>query len=688
MRRPNSAPDRGQILPFAIGMLLIVTTFVAGESLIFLARFEATRQAQSEVESSDVVKAAIAYVNDAVAAEYDPLKALGGYKTKWHRINGRDKCAENQNAALGDEQKINGTAPLYALDTACWRVVGDKETEEETRTKAKRKILTVTVQIKAGCEIGENITQITACDTSDVVILRYLKRSFLQYMLHHDTFSLSNRWGIGTIDVPFHHSDKINGPLHTNEFTIPICGDSNLTEDTKNLQGTQTQEQADNAMRIRGIFTNLVGQNNSKEYGIIETGGDPGNDPNGAYLDVCNNKVLIDSSQLYSSSNYNEDKILPFNSGQLLVYSESGTSPSCSHDPNDPNYDSNNPDANIGNTDWLKEAEKAAEGGGKWVNWVDSNGKTDHVLDLTRGAGIDEFDSTTNYTSPKYLSLPSGKTIVWSPGDLKVLANTVNTQFHQTTINHPGGNGMDWTNMEQYGGLDEAHTGKHTQTTGDKYVREISDNQHKVTESISLIAKGDIIILSSDNWKEDGTPSKDPDRHPDIRREHTFTSWKEDTDPDPAIDNSVIISSLSVVDETATGKPQKVLGLIAGCDVRIDFEAEPGGYQEANCERDKLCDFMGVELNNVAILAPAGGIKVEKWDQSPKTAGKVPTVYLKGSIATKHRGLFGQYETNDAGRKLATGYQKDFSYAEDFVNAETAWWPNMKQDNWVPLAGG
>ena len=157
-----------------------------------------------------------------------------------------------------------------------------------------------------------------------------------------------------------------------------------------------------------------------------------------------------------------------------------------------------------------------------------------------------------------------------------------------------------------------------------------------------------------------------------------------------------------------------------------DPHVSGGDYERMKYDGDvrRLCSFMSVALENVAILAPAGGIKAgarnvkhgdweichypcqieglgsnEDTSQADSNKTKLayqhlPTISISGSIATRYRGLFGQYyippplengET-EVESKLATGYRKVFSYPNDFAQAEPSWWPDIQQDKWVPVA--
>ena len=97
--------------------------------------------------------------------------------------------------------------------------------------------------------------------------------------------------------------------------------------------------------------------------------------------------------------------------------------------------------------------------------------------------------------------------------------------------------------------------------------------------------------------------------------------------------------------------------------------------------QNELCDFMGFKLENVALLAPSGGVRAADW-QVPRQDGQDPTVTINGSIAVGYRGLFGRYDKNGS---LVTGYRKIFKYPTGFGDALTAWWPELRQDQWAPL---
>lgn len=107
---------------------------------------------------------------------------------------------------------------------------------------------------------------------------------------------------------------------------------------------------------------------------------------------------------------------------------------------------------------------------------------------------------------------------------------------------------------------------------------------------------------------------------------------------------------------------------------------EPGPLHE-------LCDFMDFTLSNVAILAPTGGVIARDWaiprqQRSTPLPANDPVITIEGSIAVKHRGLFGQYDNAGA---LATGYRKVFTHPAGFAEGVTAWWPELKQNHWTPL---
>ncbi|MDE0267523.1 MAG: hypothetical protein OXI96_00580 [Acidimicrobiaceae bacterium] len=93
-----------------------------------------------------------------------------------------------------------------------------------------------------------------------------------------------------------------------------------------------------------------------------------------------------------------------------------------------------------------------------------------------------------------------------------------------------------------------------------------------------------------------------------------------------------------------------------------------------------LCDFMNFKLTNVALLAPAGGLVVDKWFL-PRRSDMDPRIEITGGIAVKHRGLFGM---GDDRGNIVTGYRKHFKHPDDFELGYTAWWPDIKQDHWTP----
>lgn len=153
----------------------------------------------------------------------------------------------------------------------------------------------------------------------------------------------------------------------------------------------------------------------------------------------------------------------------------------------------------------------------------------------------------------------------------------------------------------------------------------------------------------------------------------------------------------------------EVVALVAGCDVVLD----PGG--RASTATLLWAGQDSLEMDRVAVLAPAGGLRAEAWhlphDPRPECDGVLPAdqcltgagppvLTFTSAVASEHLGLFGQVGPPQ------TGWIKDFDYPDSCVGATGAteaaceadggdwdpfwevsppWWPHTTASAWTPV---
>lgn len=261
-----------------------------------------------------------------------------------------------------------------------------------------------------------------------------------------------------------------------------------------------------------------------------------------------------------------------------------------------------------------------------------------------------------------------------------------------------------------------------------EYVRTVAfldEDSNRKDDLLNKIIR-EIAVLDTIAEQEAATKMTPPPEAP-------ILNWKGVADADDPLTNIVLNSE-------SPNQVEEILKVVARCLQEPPRMAPPseahtepadphanvsaGVYKRMQYDSDfrRLCSFMSVALENVAILAPAGGIKAGAsnvkhgdWEichypcriidgsaieASSVDIGKkklayahLPAISIKGSIATRYRGLLGQYykppppelpavETTE----IATGYRKIFSYPENFAKAEPSWWPDIQTDKWVPVA--
>ena len=145
----------------------------------------------------------------------------------------------------------------------------------------------------------------------------------------------------------------------------------------------------------------------------------------------------------------------------------------------------------------------------------------------------------------------------------------------------------------------------------------------------------------------------------------------------------IIICGDIKADKTNPAGGPNVIALIAGGDVVI-----APGIANKQCEDPDAAPPSAVsatgqsmQLTNVAILAPNGGVYTKRW-YLPH--GDVPpSLTIKGSIAAKHLGLYGIPDPT-AGN-TTHGWRKNFSYPTEFWLARPPRWPNLPPGEWTHL---
>ena len=312
--------DGGQILVFSVFLLFFVMLLVVGQSLVLFARAREAERRWVEVFSRDVVDSATGFVNSIAASAYDLdgelFDAGGDVKTdygKWRRVDG-GWCDDDGNGTpddgLGDGIVDEGAG------VGCWRIVKGAEDTGNTGLAGKNiEFVRVDVEVRAGCTPGVDSLDATTgtlrgCATGDWLELRYKRRSMFDYVLHYHDNGLPDRWGAGAsiTNVVFDATgtapadrDVIEGPIHTNQDHVLVCGTS-----------------------ASDVFTDT----------LVEVGAG-----SGAYKDDCG------GGSSYGSLS---------NTGQItvegLVVDEG--------EDNDPECDGSSV-----NTDWLRDARRPAEAG-------------------------------------------------------------------------------------------------------------------------------------------------------------------------------------------------------------------------------------------------------------------------------------------------------------------------------------
>lgn len=87
-----------------------------------------------------------------------------------------------------------------------------------------------------------------------------------------------------------------------------------------------------------------------------------------------------------------------------------------------------------------------------------------------------------------------------------------------------------------------------------------------------------------------------------------------------------------------------------------------------------------VTLDNVAILAPVGGVYTRRW-YLPCSSEGCPTLTINGSIAAEHLGLYGIPDPDAGGADH--GWTKNFTYPSEFWLARPPLWPNLPPGEWT-----
>ena len=148
-----------------------------------------------------------------------------------------------------------------------------------------------------------------------------------------------------------------------------------------------------------------------------------------------------------------------------------------------------------------------------------------------------------------------------------------------------------------------------------------------------------------------------------------------------AKDDIIICGNVEAKDSPSGGT--NVIALITEGDVVLD----PRGPDTHACSSvipSALDVSHDLSLINVAVLAPKGAIYAQNWHlgHAPPPA-EGPTLTIEGSIAAKHLGLYGI--PDPATGTVTAGWNKEFTYPDNFWLARPSWWPGFSGSEWEPV---
>ena len=708
----SRADDNGQALPFAVMAITLIIVFITGETLVATARYREMHRNRANILLHNVNDWAIHTVNNLAAAEpdlravlwYDTAQAKPSKYRQWRTAKSNDECASvSTNPQTNIEQAI-------AKEPACWKVADLEVITGTTKGGITTDTIIVAIETRSECSIYyDDLNAVPSkCGASDYLILRYVRRTFLHYILHYDNDNLPAGPITNETVVAFHDVDDITGAIHTNLTSVLVCGGATTFQDA-----------------------------------TIETGGNSGV---GNYANQCitRNAPPIEKQ--------------PINTGQLNVASF-GTSTKC---------DTGQPISSEGLTpgrQWLRDAVRVVQGG--VAGWVEAtDGKVDlndlinedagivnaHYINdatkvvyspgdiLVQNTGSDKLTRPVTIIAGRDIILeggdgPIGTTVATPPNVLALIAGcNLRIQYKRnpnmppitpgtrSSIPEPADNQQGWcltqlppsTNLTPDLLISPRSVPIQEGFNATYKVKLASKPSNNVTVNVKLsditnpnvgisVNPADLTFTEQD-WDTEQTitltTSADNDKNDDMATlEHTTsTTYTTDTDlvniilydgdnintsPTPA---EPISSAPTLTSKPSTGtlKSSSISGNLPASG---DLPASDDPSTEVLAA--ELCDYMSITLDNVAILAPAGGIWVEEWstpircdDQTPP-ACHTPTITINGSMAVHNRGLFGQYDAQTG--ELTTGYRKRFIYPVGMQHGITAWWPELEQGEWVPV---
>ena len=364
--------DGGQVLVFALFLLVFVVLLVVGESLVLLGRVREQVRVQAEFELRDGVDVAVAAVTDAAAGSFDLESVFtdgsGGVHSAygWRGVVGGEKCLDDS-LPSGDVDEFLIVDGLSG--SGCWRVSEFSLGQGvEGLAGAQGEVAKVVVEVRAGCKPGVDRLEdapsgVFGCAVSEVVELGFKKRSFLSYVLHYDSNGVPGRWsGAGGLQTAFYAEDGVDvakrdeivGPVHTNLSEVLLCGgDAGVVFDEDDLSTPAVDESQ-----------------------RVETAG------SGSYRNVCTASVVTGGPSVVDTGRLDVKGLV--------------------HDKGFPV-----PDCDAADVRWLRDAKRAAEAG--VAGWkLEAGGASVSLADFTvNGSGYEDVD------------------VVYAEGDLTVTAGAV-----------------------------------------------------------------------------------------------------------------------------------------------------------------------------------------------------------------------------------------------------------------------
>ena len=155
----------------------------------------------------------------------------------------------------------------------------------------------------------------------------------------------------------------------------------------------------------------------------------------------------------------------------------------------------------------------------------------------------------------------------------------------------------------------------------------------------------------------------------------------------------VVCGDIEATGPNEAGGPN-VVALITAGHVVIAPGAAKGQCEDptaAPVSTGQVTSTQDVTLDNVAVLAPQGGVYTRRWYLPCNNA--CPTLTINGSVAAKHLGLYGIPDPTAGGADH--GWTKRFTYPEDdpgtpntdesFWLARPPHWPNLPAGEWTRL---